>query len=73
VCKHIDIDRVTTKVSRQTYLTLAHLKGIADTMAQAQAGHTHGRTTMTYVKPTIEHRKEHARSMAEVLHGDDEV
>lgn len=72
VCVRAGLARVTTKVFRQTYVTLAHLRGVADAMAQAQAGHSSGRTTMTYVKPTIEHRREHAKTMADVLHSDRE-
>lgn len=60
--------RMTTKVFRRTYQTLAHVRSIADAMAQAQAGHANPKTTMMYVKPSIDQRREHARSMADVLH-----
>lgn len=56
------------KVFRRTYQTLAHLKNMADSMAQVQEGHSDPRTTMAYVKPANERRIEHARSMTAVIH-----
>jgi hypothetical protein len=41
---------------------------MADSMAQAQAGHGDAKTTMAYVKPSMEHRKQHARKMGSVLY-----
>lgn len=75
VSRATGLPQMTSKVFRQTYLTLSHLESMADAMSQAQAGHTDPKTTMAYVKPSMGHRKEHARKMAGVLHlvddGDD--
>lgn len=66
------LPRMTSKVFRRTYLTLSHLQTMADAMSQSQAGHTDALTTMTYVKPSLEHRREHARRMGQVLYVVDE-
>ena len=63
-----DLPRMTSKVMRRTYLTLAHLEAMADAMAQAQAGHTTPEMSARYVKPSIEARKEHAAKMGSVLY-----
>jgi hypothetical protein len=52
----------------EPHVTLSHLDIRADHMAQAQAGHANAKTTDTYRKPTIDHRKEHARRMTGVLY-----
>jgi integrase len=62
------LPHLTSKVFRRTYVTLSHLDIRADHMAQAQAGHANAKTTDTYRKPTIDHRKEHARRMTGVLY-----
>lgn len=62
------LPRMTSKVFRRTWSTLSHLNAMADAMTQAQAGHTDGKTTMQYVKPTVEHRKGHAKRMEAVLY-----
>ena len=68
VSKATTLPRMTSKVFRQTYITLGHLQIRADAMLQAQAGHSDPKTTMTYVRPSLEHRKQHARQMAQVLY-----
>lgn len=68
VAREADLPRMTSKVFRRTYQTLAHLDMMASAVAQAQAGHSDPRTTAMYHKPNLEHRKQHARRMAGVLY-----
>jgi integrase len=62
------LPRMTSKIFRRTWSTLSHVNAMADALTQAQAGHTDAKTTMTYVKPSAEHRRGHARQMGAVLH-----
>lgn len=68
VAEAAGLPRMTSKVLRRTYLTLAHLEAMADTMAQVQAGHTTPEMSARYVKPGIEARKAHAQKMGAVLY-----
>jgi|GEM_PF-3242815 len=68
ICAKTKLPRVTSKIFRQTYLTLSHLESMADAMSQAQAGHTDARTTGAYIKPSVEARKQHAKRMGGVLY-----
>jgi integrase len=68
VSKKAELPRMTSKVFRRTFLTLSHLDTMASAVSQAQAGHSDAKTTMTYVKPSLDARKEHARRMGGVLY-----
>ena len=62
------LPRMTSKVMRRTYLTLTELDRRAGAMAQAQAGHGSNASTLTYVTPSVEARKDHARKVGDVLY-----